>query len=121
MLTNFRDNLQFKPAHGIHGNPIIVHLVEVSHVDYAMTSMIGTRLRDTQITLAFAKMINHKLKSQELSKNFPLSAKNLMKELDKYDQIKEIFSVISLSCNPTVSINDFGYASPKSSNKDNKI
>ena len=121
MSTNFRDNLQFKPAHGIHGNSMIVHLIEENPVDYAMTSVIGARLRDKEITLAFAKMINHKLKSQELSKNFPLSAKNLMKELDKYDQIEGIFSVISLSCNPTVSINDFGYASPKSSNKDNKI
>ena len=27
-------------------------------------------------------MINHELKSQELSENFPLSTKNLMRELD---------------------------------------
>ena len=45
-------------------------------------------------------MINHKLKSQQLSKTFFLSAKNLMKELDKYDPINEIFSAVSLSCNP---------------------
>ena len=49
-----------------------------------------------------------------------------MRELDKYDPIKEIFSVISLSRNPTLpindfGINDFGYASTKSPNKTNKI
>ena len=83
LLTNFRDNLQFTPAHGIRGNPIIAHSVEVNPVDYAIASIIGAGLRDKEITLAFAKMKNLKLKSQELSKNFPLSAKNLMKELDK--------------------------------------
>ena len=121
LLTNFRDNLQFTPDHGIQGNPIIVHSVEVNPVDYATASTTGAGLRDKEITLAFAKMINHKLKPHELSKNFPLSAKNLMKELDKYDPIKEIFNALSLSCNPTVPINDFGYASPKSPDKANKI
>ena len=113
LLTNFRDNLQFTPARGIHGNPIIVHSVEVNPVDYAMTLIIGAGLRDKEITPVFANMINHKLKSQELSKSFPLSAKNIMKELDKYDPIKQILNSL-LSCNPNVPINDFGYASPKS-------
>ena len=76
--------------HGIHGNPVTVKSVEVNPVDYAMASMIGAVLRDKVITLTFSKIINHKLKSQELSKNFPLSAKNLMRELDKYDPIKDI-------------------------------
>ena len=44
LLTNFRDNLQFAPAHGIHENPIIVHSVEVSPVDYAMASITGAEL-----------------------------------------------------------------------------
>ena len=44
-----------------------------------------------------------------------------MKQLDKYDPIKEIFNAISLSCNPNLSINDIGYASPKSPNKANKL
>ena len=54
LLTKFRDNLQFIPAHGIHGNPIIVHSVEVNPVDYAMASIIGAVLRDQEITLPFA-------------------------------------------------------------------
>ena len=78
-----------------------------------MTLIIETGLRDKEITLAFAKMINHKLNSQVLSKIFPLSAKNLMKQLDKYDPIKYIFNVVSLSCNPTATINYFGYAVSK--------
>ena len=74
LLTNFRDNLQFTPAHEIHGNPTIVHSVEADLVDYTMVTIIGAGLRDKKITLAFANIINYKLKSQELSKNFPLSA-----------------------------------------------
>ena len=121
LLTNFQYNLQFTPAYGIHGNPIIVPSIRVNPVDYAMTSITGAGLRDKDITLSFPKMINHKVKSQELSKSFPFSAKNLMKELDIYDSIKEIFNAVSLPCNPTVPINGCGYASPKSkSNKANK-
>ena len=55
VLTNFWDNLQFIPAYGIHGNPIIVHSVEVNPVDYAMASIVGAGLRDQEITLPFEK------------------------------------------------------------------
>ena len=86
-----------------------------------MASIIGAGLRDKEITLAFAKMINRKLKVSRTLKIFPLSAKNLMKELDKYDPVKEIFNAITLSCKQTVPINDFGYTSLKSPNIANKI
>ena len=69
LLTNFPDNLRFTPVHGIHGKPMIVHSVGVNPVDYAMTLIIGAGLGDKEIILAFAKMINHKLESQDLSKN----------------------------------------------------
>ena len=32
-----------------------------------------------------------------------------MRELDKYDPMKEIFNVVSLSYHPTLHINSFGY------------
>ena len=32
-----------------------------------------------------------------------------MKELDKHDPIQENLHAVSLSCNPPLSINDFGY------------
>ena len=44
-----------------------------------------------------------------------------MRELNKYNPIKENFNAVSLSCNPTAPINDFGYASLKSPNKASKI
>ena len=66
MLTNFRANLQFTPTHGIHGNPIIVHSVEVNAVDYAVALAFGAGLRDKEITPALTKI----KKSQELSKIF---------------------------------------------------
>ena len=67
-LQIFQDNLQFTPAHGVHGNLIIIHLVEVNPVDYAVTSIIGPGLRYRETTIAFAKIINHKLKSQNSQK-----------------------------------------------------
>ena len=42
-----------------------------------------------------------------------------MRELDKYDLIKDIFNAV-LSCNPTVHINDFSDTSPKFPNKSTK-
>ena len=60
---------------------IIVHSIDVNPVVYTMVSIIGTELRHKYITLAFAKMINHKQKPQKL-------LKSLMKELDKCDPIK---------------------------------
>ena len=121
LLINFRDNLQFKPAHEIHGNPKIVHSVEVNPVVYALTSIILAGLKDKEIILVFARIINHKPKYQALSKNVPSSVKKFMKKLDKYDPFKEIFNAVSLSCSPTVPINDFGYTSTKSLKKANKI
>ena len=85
-----------------------------------MTSIAAAGLREKEISLGFVKIINHKLRSQKLSKKFPLFAKNLMKELDEYDPIKENFNAVSLFYNPTVPINRFSYASPKSPNKAKK-
>ena len=79
LLTNFQDSLLFTPGHGI---PIIEYSVEIKPIDYAMSSIIESWLKNEEITLTFSKMINHELKSQELSENFPLSTKNLMRELD---------------------------------------
>ena len=60
-------------------------------------------------------------KRQETGTSFPLSAENLLEELDKYNPIKEIYNAISLSDDPLVPKNKFGYASPKPSAKANKI
>ena len=49
LLRNFQHNLQLTLAHGIHGNPIIVHSVKVNPVDYAMASIIRAGLRDKEI------------------------------------------------------------------------
>ena len=54
---------------------MMVHSKKVNTVDFARASIIGAGLRDKEITLAFAKIITHVLKSQELSKNFPVDKK----------------------------------------------
>ena len=64
---------------------------------------------------------SNKLNSQELSKNFPLSVENLMKELHKYFPVKELLNAVSLLCNSTATINSFGYALPKHENNANKV
>ena len=72
-LTNFQGSLKFTPGRGIHGNPKIVPSKEANLVDNAMASIIGDGLIDNEITIAFANIINHKLKYEELSTNFHLS------------------------------------------------
>ena len=121
LQENFKESICFWPTRGIHGNPIMVHAHEVNPIDYAIASIIGAGLRDEEITISLAKMIHRKIKVQETGTSFPLSAENLLVELDKYDPIKEIYNVISLSDNPLVPKNKFGYADPKSSVKANKI
>ena len=43
-----------------------------------------------------------KLKAQETGTSLPLSAENLLEEIDKYDPVKEIYNVISLSGDPLI-------------------
>ena len=66
-------------------------------------------------------MIYHKIKAQETGTSFPLSAQNLFEEHDNYETIKEICNSISLSEEPLVPRNKFGYAATKSSVKANNI
>ena len=44
-----------------------------------------------------------------------------MRDLDKYFPVKELVNAVSLLCNATVPINDFGYASPKPESKGKKV
>ena len=96
--------------------------------DYVIVSIIRAGLSDEEITISFGKMTNCKMKAQETGTSFPLSAGYLLEELEKYDLIKVIYNMqyiiynaISLSDDPLVPKNKFGYAAPKSSIKANKI
>ena len=46
-------------------------------VDYAITSTIGTGLRNEEITIYFAKIIHQKIKARETRTTLLLSAENL--------------------------------------------
>ena len=81
----FKESICFKPARGIHGNPIVVHAHEVNPVDYVISSIIGAGLPDEEITISFAKIIHRKIKAQETRASFPLSAEKLFEELHKSD------------------------------------
>ena len=41
-------------------------------VDYALASIVGCGLRDSEITLAFAQMVHRKLKANETKQEFPI-------------------------------------------------
>ena len=84
-------------------NPKTVFSEEITPAAYSMASMIGAGLRDKEITLAFAEMINQKFVFRE------------------YDSVKENFNAVSLSCKPTAPINGFGNASTNSANKAKNI
>ena len=58
LQENFKELICFTQACRIHGNPLVVHAHEVNPADYAIASIIGAGLRDKEITISFAKMIN---------------------------------------------------------------
>ena len=118
---NVKEFICFKPAGGINGNPTVVRTHEMNPVDCGIASIIRAGLHDEEITVSFTKMIHHKMKAQQTGTSFPFSAESYFEELDKNNPIKEIFNAVSLSHDPLVPKNKFGYAAPKSSVKANKI
>ena len=66
---NFKELICFTLACWIHGNPILVNALEVNPVAYVIASIIGTGLRDEEITISFAKMIHRKISHYH---NFPI-------------------------------------------------
>ena len=84
---------------------------------YALASLVGAGLRDAEITVAFARMINRKIKARETKMEFPVSLDTLIKILDTYNPVKEIFNVISYSVDPRWKENVEGYACPDSESR----
>ena len=104
----------FSPSRGLHGSPLVVHASGVIPVDYALASIVGCGLLDSEITLAFAQMVHRKLKANETKQEFPISIDKLIDQLDSYEPMKELFNAIALSTNPSMKINTEGYACPDS-------
>ena len=95
ITETFPEDIRFIPAIGLHGSPLILHISDVSSTDYALVSLVGAGLRDTEITVAFVRMISRKIKAIEAKMEFPVSPDTLIKKLDTYNAVKEIFSVLS--------------------------
>ena len=51
LSTNFQNNLQLTPGHGMHRNLIIFHSKKIKPVECAMKSIIGAKLSDKGIPL----------------------------------------------------------------------
>ena len=70
----------------------------MDHAD--ISCLVGAGLRDAEITVAFTRMINRKIKATETKMEFPVSLDTLIGKLGTYDPVKEIFSVISYLVDP---------------------
>ena len=89
--------------------------------DYPLASLVGAGLRDAEITVVFARMINRKIKTREAKMKFPVSLDTSIENLDTYNPVKEIFNVISYSVDPRWKENVEGYACPGSESQSLKI
>ena len=89
--------------------------------DYPLASLVGDGLRDAEITVVFAGMINRKIKTREAKMKFPVSLDTSIENLDTYNPVKEIFNVISYSVDPRWKENVEGYACPGSESQSLKI
>ena len=93
----------------------------MSPTDYALASLLKAGLRDAEITVAFARIIHWKIKATETKMEFLVSLDTLIKKLDTYNPVKEIFNVISCSVNPRWKENIVGYACSDSESRALKI
>ena len=89
--------------------------------DYALAFFVGAGLRDAEIIVAFARMINRKIKATESKIEFSVSLDTLIEKLDTYNPVKEIFNFISHSVDPRWKENVEGYACPDSESSVLKI
>ena len=55
---------------------------DLNPTDYALASLVGAGLRDAEITVAFARKINRKIKATETKMEFPVSLDTLIEKLD---------------------------------------
>ena len=76
-------------------------------------------MQKLQVTVA--RMINRKIKATETKMEFTVSLDTLIKKLDTYNPVKEVFNVIWYSVDPRWTENVEGYACPDSESRRLKI
>ena len=121
LVTQKFKEVKVTPALGLHGSPLVIHASDINPADYALASRIGAGLRDADITISFARMINRKIKASKEKMEFPVSVDPLIKQLNSHNPLKEIFNAISYSIDPKWQENLFGYAIPASEPRALKI
>ena len=89
--------------------------------DYALAFIVEAGLRDPEITVSFTRMINWKIKARETKMEFPVSLDTLIKILDTYNPVKNIFNVISYSVDPRYKEDVEGYPCPDSESRALKV
>ena len=86
----------------------------MSPTDYTLASLVQAGFRDTEITVAFARKINWKIKARETKMKFPASLQTVIEKLGTYKPVKDIFNVISYSVDRRWKDNVESYAYPYS-------
>ena len=72
ITETFAEEIRFTLVLGHHGPTLIPHASDVNLTDYALASLVGTGLKDAEITVAFARMINWKMQPRETNTEFPV-------------------------------------------------
>ena len=76
ITKTFPEEIRFIPTLGLYGSPLILHASDVNPTDYALASLVGTGLRDAEITVTFTRIIN------EAMMEFPISLDKLIEKSD---------------------------------------
>ena len=83
-------------------------------IDYALAYLVGSVLGEAKITVVFGRIIHGKIKAAETKMEFPVPLDTLIRKLDTFNPIKDIFNVMSYSVDLKWKENVEGYTSPDS-------
>ena len=113
--TNFEEMVSFQ----IVGKQLMIYSSDVNSCIYVAATLIRCRLRDDDLTKAFAKMVPKKIPISK--QKWPLSAKELTEGLDSTGSFQHIYNAIAWSLHPERTLNKRGYVKIPSENEASKL
>ena len=87
---------------------------------YVSATLEGNGIRDEELTRAFAKMVQKKLK-KKIKQKWPLTPEELIESLESNGPFKELFNVIAWSLHPERTLNKYGFVTTPSKTEANKL
>lgn len=116
LQTRFQDKLSFHKV----GRNVMVYASDVNPCIYVAATLIGSGLRDRDLTRAFAKMLRKKV-TRNREQLWPISPDELIEQLECRGPFQNIYNVIAWSLHPDRVTNEHGYVVTPSRNESNKI